>query len=82
MTVDLAKPESEQTVYLTETLNYLNHFGKEIFAFLDDGSFPIDNYAERTIRKLTPQRNSKIINGCRDYVNLMPQNIGLSMANC
>lgn len=59
--VDPAKPESERTGYLTETLNYLNRFWKEIFAFLDDGSLPIDNnLAECTIQKLTTQRNSNI----------------------
>ena len=40
-------------------LNYLNHFWKEIFAYLQDGDLPIDNnLAERTIRKLTTQRNN------------------------
>lgn len=122
LTMDLEKPEDERTGYLTEALNYLNHFWKEIFAFLDDGSLPIDNnLAERTIRKLTTQRNSsihfgsnegaemastyhsiistvklhglsawkylgcffkKIFNGCRDYVHLTPQNIGLAFVNC
>ncbi len=42
-----------------EVLNYLNHFWDEIFAFSQDGEFPIDNnLAERTIWKLTTQRNS------------------------
>ena len=47
--------------YYRETLNYLNRFRKEIFAYLDDGELPIDNnLAERTIRKLTTQRNNSL----------------------
>ena len=49
----------KDTQYYTETLNYLNRFRKEIFAYLDDGELLIDNnLAERTIRKLTTQRNN------------------------
>jgi len=44
-----------------EVLNYLNHFWDEIFAFSQDGEFPIDNnLVERTIWKLTTQRNSSL----------------------
>ena len=44
-----------------QLLNYLNRFWKEIFAYLDDGELPIDNnLAERTIRKLTTQRNNSL----------------------
>ena len=50
-----------RSLYYTEDLNYLNLFWKELFAFLDDGEFPIDNnLAERTIRKLTTQRNNSL----------------------
>ena len=46
---------------IKEALNYLNRFWKEIFAYLDDGELPIDNnLAERTIRKLTTQRNNSL----------------------
>ena len=105
-----------------EALNYLNRFWKEIFAYLDDGELPIDhNLAERTIRKLTTQRNNSlhygsdagaemaatyhsvivmvklhgssiwnfigtffknIFNGCRDYVNMVPDKITLATSQC
>ena len=108
--------------YYTEALNYLNRFWKEIFAYLDDGELPIDNnLAERTIRKLTTQRNNSlhygsdagaemaatyhsvigtvklhgssvwnfigtffknIFNGCRDYVNMVPDKITLAIGQC
>ena len=105
-----------------QLLNYLNRFWKEIFAYLDDGELPIDNnLAERTIRKLTTQRNNSlhygsdagaemaatyhsvigtvklhgtsvwnfigtffknIFNGCRDYVNMVPDKITLATSQC
>lgn len=58
---ELAKDPEFRSQYYTEALNYLNHFWDEIFAFLQDGELPIDNnLAERTIRKLTTQRNSSL----------------------
>ena len=58
---ELAKDPESRSQYYTEALNYLNHFWNEIFAFLKDGEFPIDNnLAERTIRKLTTQRNNSL----------------------
>ena len=93
-----------------------------LFAYLDDGELPIDNnLAERTIRKLTTQRNNSlhygsdagaemaatyhsvigtvklhgssvwnfigtffknIFNGCRDYVNMLPDKITLATSQC
>lgn len=39
--------------YLKEAVNYLDKFWNEIFAYLKDGNYPIDNNtAERSIRKL------------------------------
>ena len=59
--VELAKDESERSPYLTEALNYLNKFWNGIFAYQNDGNYPIDNnMAERTIRKLTTQRNNSL----------------------
>ena len=56
---ELANGPALRSRYYTEALNYLNHFWKEIFAYLQDGDLPIDNnLAERTIRKLTTQRNN------------------------
>ena len=56
---ELSKASEFRSQYYTEALNYLNRFWKEIFAYLDDGELPIDNnLAERTIRKLTTQRNT------------------------
>lgn len=119
---ELSKEPAYRSQYYTEALNYLNRFWKEIFAFLDDGELPIDNnLAERTIRKLTTQRNNSlhygsdagaemaatyhsvigtvklhgssawdfigtffknIFNGCRDYVNMVPDKITLATGQC
>ena len=58
---ELSKDSEFRSQYYTEALNYLNRFWKEIFAYLDDGELPIDNnLAERTIRKLTTQRNNSL----------------------
>ena len=54
-----SKDSEFRSRYYREALNYLNRFWKEIFTYLDDGELPIDNsLAERTIRKLTTQRNN------------------------
>ena len=122
MDSELAKETEFRSPYYTEALNYLNKFWKELFSFLDDGELPIDNnLAERTIRKLTTQRNNslhygsdvgaemaatyhsvistvklhgslawdfigtffkKILNGCRDYVNMVPDKIALATGQC
>lgn len=119
---ELSKDSEYRSPYYTEALNYLNRFWKEIFAYLDDGELPIDNnLAERTIRKLTTQRNNSlhygsdagaemaatyhsvigtvklhdssvwnfigtffknIFNGCRDYVNMVPDKITLATGQC
>ena len=58
---ELARDTQFRSQYYREALNYLKKFWKELFAFLDDGDFPIDNnLAERTIRKLTTQRNNSL----------------------
>ena len=117
-----SKDSESRSQYYREALNYLNRFWKEIFAYLDDGELPIDhNLAERTIRKLTTQRNNSlhygsdagaemaatyhsvivtvklhgssiwnfigtffknIFNGCRDYVNMVPDKITLAASQC
>ena len=114
------KDSEFRSQYYREALNYLNRFWKEIFIYLDDGELPIDhNLAERTIRKLTTQRNNSlhygsdagaemaatyhsvigtvklhgssiwnfigtffknIFNGCRDYVNMVPDKITLAIS--
>ena len=119
---ELSKDSEFRSRYYTEALNYLNRFRKEIFAYLDDGELPIDNnLAERTIRKLTTQRNNSlhygsnagaemaatyhsvigtvklygssiwnfigtffknIFNGCRDYVNMVPDKITWAASQC
>lgn len=119
---ELSKNSEFRSQYYTEALNYLKKFWKELFAFLDDGDLPIDNnLAERTIRKLTTQRNNSlhygsdagaemaatyhsvigtvklhgssvwnfigtffknIFNGCRDYVNMVPDKITLAASQC
>ena len=117
-----SKDSESRSQYYREALNYLNRFWKENFAYLDDGELPIDhNLAERTIRKLTTQRNNSlhygsdagaemaatyhsvivtvklhgssiwnfigtffknIFNGCRDYVNMVPDKITLVTSQC
>ena len=117
---ELSKDSEFRSQYYREALNYLHRFWKEIFAYLDDGELPIDhNLAERTIRKLTTQRNNSlhygsdagaemaatyhsvigtvklhgssiwnfigtffknIFNGCRDYVNMVPDKITLAIS--
>ena len=58
---ELSKDSEFRSQYYTEALNYLKKFWKELFSFLDDGDLPIDNnLAERTIRKLTTQRNNSL----------------------
>lgn len=117
--IEKDKAPSETTPYLRAALNYLDVFWDNIFAFLQDGSLPLDNnLAERSIRPLTTQRNSmlhfgsdegvemaatyhsiiatvkmqgrsaweylgkfftKIFNGCRDFLSLRPDKIGLAI---
>ena len=117
---ELSKDSEFRSQYYREALNYLHRFWKEIFAYLDDGELPIDhNLVERTIRKLTTQRNNSlhygsdagaemaatyhsvigtvklhgssiwnfigtffknIFNGCRDYVNMVPDKITLAIS--
>ena len=116
--IERDKNPEEVTVYLTDAINYLYKFWDKTFAYIKDGNYPIDNnIAERSIRKLTTQRNSmfhfgsdegaemaaayhsvistvklqnksaweylgkfftNIFNGCRDFLSLAPQNIGLA----
>ena len=69
--IELAKDETERTPYLTEALNYLDKFWDGIFAYQKDGNYPIDNYiAERTIRKLTTQRNNSLHYGSDEGVEM------------
>lgn len=63
-------PESVSS-YLKEAVNYLNKFWNEIFAYLKDGNYPIDNnLSERSIRKLTTQRNSMLHFGSDEGVEM------------
>ena len=67
--MELAKEDTERTPYLTEVLNYLNKFWDRIFAYQKNGNYPIDNnIAERTIRKLTTQRNNSLHYGSDEGV--------------
>ena len=59
--LELARPAEERSGYLTEALNYLQHFWKELTAFVQDGALPIDNnIAERTVRCMTTARNNSL----------------------
>lgn len=52
---------TRQSPYFTDTLKSLNKFWDGIFAYQKDGNYPIDNnMTERTIRKLTTQRNNSL----------------------
>ena len=69
--MELAKDETVRSPYLTEALNYLDKFWDGIFAYQKDGDYPIDNnIAERTIRKLTTQRNNSLHYGSDDGVEM------------
>ena len=118
--IEKDKDSLSKTPYLTAALNYLDTFWDNIFAYIQDGSYPIDNnIAERAVRPLTTQRNSmlhfgsdegaemaatyhsiistvkmqgrsvweylgkfftKIFNGCRDFLGLRPDKIGLAIS--
>ena len=68
---EFAKEETDRSPYLTEALNYLKKFWNGIFAYQKDGNYPIDNnIAERTIRKLTTQRNSMLHFGSDEGVEM------------
>ena len=69
--MELAKEDTERSPYLTEALNYLKKFWDGIFAYQKDGNYPIDNnIAERTIRKLTTQRNNSLHYGSDEGVEM------------
>ena len=69
--MELAKEDTERSPYLTEALNYLDKFWDGIFAYQKDGNYPIDNnIAERTIRKLTTQRNNSLHYGSDEGVEM------------
>mgnify|MGYP003523189967 FL=1 len=69
--MELAKDMSERSSYLAEALSYLKKFWNGIFAYQKNGNYPIDNnIAERTIRKLTTQRNNSFHYGCDEGVGM------------
>lgn len=69
--IELDKEESERSPYLIEALNYLDKFWDGIFAFTKDGNYLLDNnLADRTIRKLTTQRNSMLHFGSDEGVEM------------
>ena len=58
---ELSKEAEFRSPFYAKALNYLKHFWNELFAYLRDGELPIDNnLVERTIRKLTIQRNNSL----------------------
>ena len=69
LNMELAKDASERSPYLTEALNYLKKFWNGIFTYQNNGNYPIDNnIAERTLRKLTTQRNNSLHYGSDEGV--------------
>lgn len=68
---ELSKSSEYRSPYYSEVLNCLKHFLDELFAYLYDGEFPIDNnLAERCLRKLTTQCNSMLHFGCDEGVEM------------
>ncbi len=71
LNMELAKDASERSPYLTEALHYLKKFWNGIFTYQNNGNYPIDNnIAERTLRKLTTQRNNSLHYGSDEGVEL------------
>ncbi len=59
LNLEKSRPDEERSGYLTEAINYLDHFWTELTAYVQDGAFPIDNnLAERTVRCMTTARNN------------------------
>ena len=57
--LELSRTEELRSGYLTEAINYLNHFWNELTAYVQYGAFPIDNNAaERAVRCMTTARNN------------------------
>lgn len=67
--IELDKDPSETTPYLRAALKYLDKFWDNIF-FLNDGSLPIDNLAERAIHPLMSQRNATLHFGSDEGVEM------------
>ena len=60
----LALPENETSPLLRRALNYLHKFWKQLFAYLNDGEYTIDNMAaERVISPMTVQRKNSLFFG-------------------
>lgn len=65
--IEKAKDPATVTPYLQKALNYLDTFWTNLFTYIKDGSYPIDNNAaERAVRPLTTQRNSMLHFGSDD----------------
>lgn len=59
--IEKSKDPATVTPYLQKALNYLDTFWANIFTYIKDGSYPIDNNAaERAVRPLTTQRNNML----------------------
>ena len=59
--IEKSKDPATVTPYLQKALNYLDTFWTNLFTYIKDGSYPIDNNAaERAVRPLTTQRNSML----------------------
>lgn len=90
LTSDSHPPRGE---LMEKAVNYLQHFRHQLFAYLKDGRYSIDNsLAERFIRPLAGERKKSLLNylktlfreivkGRSDYENLLPMTIGISTNN-
>ena len=70
---DMGMTISKNTLHnwLKKGKKYLDKFWDGIFAYQKDGNYPIDNnIAERTIRKLTTQRNNSLHYGSDEGVEM------------
>ena len=60
----LANPDERRSELVSKALNYLKNFWIQIFAYINDGEYSIDNMApERAIRPITVQRKNSLFFG-------------------
>ena len=67
----LANPDERRSELMSKALNYLKNFWNQIFAYLKDGRYSIDNtIAERFIRPLAGERKNSLFFGSNRMANV------------
>ena len=67
----LANPDESRSELMGKALNYLKNFWNQIFAYLKDGRYSIDNtIAERFIRPLAGERKNSLFFGSNRMANV------------